>query len=642
MPSSPSMWFQRVVRPKVFCLLTSLFLVFATEHSLAQSIVNWKLSAEYYGIDARIVLEGQLPSDDPRGGAWRMYAVDSPPPSRALSVQFDSLPIGLTLRDSLKQIGIQSGYDPYFDNVVSYFNQRALVWADYIIDSNFVGGEVTADIEYMICNDIICLPPNDITISSTFVETQDPFIEIPTPSHAPIRLTRLTPPFNFQDLPLSDMEDSTSMWGFILLAIGAGFAALLMPCIYPMIPLTVSYFSNHSKGAPLRLALLYGFSIVGTFTALGVGLSVIMGSAGALIVSANPWVNLAIAIAFLIFGLSLIGVINLRLPSSWTNWFNRKGAERQGYIGVLFMGLALTLVSFTCTAPFIGILLPSIAEGEWFYGIIGMAVFSGTFALPFVGFACFPQALNILPGSGRWMREVAVVVGFIEIAAAVKFFSNADLVWGLGLIDRSLVISLWIVLAALAGLYLIGHLTTTLNTESQRIGAGNLMFGILFFGLAIYLVPGLFGARLGWIDTYLPPRMENTANFFGRDIHQEWITDDLPKAFSEAIQLDQPLFIDFSGYTCTNCRGMEVNVFEKETVSEILSQNFVLSRLYTDGPHGREFQAIQEDITGTVALPTYAIMDGSDENQPITQLSGVVSKEEFETFLRYGLQKFSD
>jgi len=636
------MLFQQVAKHRVCYAFVSFFLIAVAEHSSAQDLVEWRISAEYYGADARVVVEGNLPNDDPQGGPWRMYALDSPPPSRALDVQFDSIPEGLALQDSLKQIGIRSRFDPYFDKVVTYFHKSALIWADYFIDSNFVGGEVVADLEFMICNDMICLPPDSVTIASTFVEIQDPFTEVPAPLSTIIDLASFTPPLDFRALSLSDTQENTSIWGFIFLAIAAGFGALLMPCIYPMIPLTVSFFSNYSQGAPIRMALLYGLSIVATFTTFGVGLSVILGSAGSYIVSSNPWVNVVIAIAFLIFGLSLLGVINLRLPSSLTNWFERRGIERQGYFGVLLMGLALTLVSFTCTVPFVGLLLPSIANGDWFYGMIGMAVFSITFALPFVGFACFPQTLRLLPGSGRWMREVAVVVGFIEIAAAVKFFSNADLVWGLGLIDRSLAISLWIVLAALAGLYLIGHLPTSLNTEPQRIGVGNLVFGIFFFGLAVYLVPGLFGGRLGWLDSYLPPRLQDSISLFGSQTHPQWVTDDLSHAFSEATLIEKPLFIDFSGYTCANCRGMEVNVLEQAGISQILAENFVLSRLYTDGPQGREFQMIQEDITGTLALPTYAIMDGAHQGQPIAQLSGVVSREEFENFLRYGLDKYSD
>ncbi len=612
----------------------------------AQSTVSWDVGAEYHGASARIVVEGTLPPDDPSGGAWQMYALDSPKPSRALTVRFDSLPAGLVLSDSLRQLNVQSRYDSYFDKVVTYFRGSAVVWADYTIEQNFSGGVVEGRIEFMICNDLFCLQPDSISFSSSFTEVSTPLLAVPAISPGPIELSNPSSPLRMENLPVSDMESDTpsGLLGFLLLAIGAGFGALLMPCIYPMIPLTVSYFTQHAQGTPIRMALLYGLAIVITFTGLGVGLSILVGSAGTQIVAANPWVNLVIATAFLVFGLSLLGVFNLRLPSSLVTWFDRKGTERQDYIGVLFMGLALTLVSFTCTVPFVGLLLPSIASGAWFYGILGMATFSLTFALPFVAFACFPRALKALPGSGGWMREVAIVFGFLEIAAAVKFFSNVDLVWGLGLIDRPLAIALWIVLASLAGFYLIGHLRFLEEAPATRVGAGRLLFGVLFFGLAVYLLPGFFGGQLGRLDAYLPPHGPDAVSLFddGLQHEQKWITDDLPKAFSEAVLLDRPLFIDFSGYTCTNCREMEVNVFKRGEVNRLLADHFVLSRLYTDGPDGRQFQEFQEKLTGTRALPTYAIMDGSAVDQPLIQLSGVVSSEKLEAFLRHGLQQYGD
>ncbi len=648
MRSSVCMWFRRVAWHRQsgsfgIALVLTLIPIGVT---VAQPTPLWGVRAEYYDASARIVVEGTLPPDDPSGGAWRMYALDSPKPSRALAVRFDSLPTGLVLLDSLRQLNVQSGFDPNFDIVVTYFQGSAVVWADYTIEQNFSGGVVEGSIEFVICNDLICLPPDSTLFSSSFTEVSTPLPAAPVISSASIELSNPSKPLRVEDLPISDMESdaSSGLLGFLFLAIGAGFGALLMPCIYPMIPLTVSYFTRHAQGTPIRMALLYGLAIVATFTLLGVGLSALVGSAGTQIVAANPWVNLVIATAFLVFGLSLLGVFNLRLPSSIATWFDRKGSERQDYIGILFMGLALTLVSFTCTVPFVGLLLPSIASGAWFYGILGMVTFSLTFALPFVAFACFPRALKALPGSGGWMREVAIVFGFLEIAAAVKFFSNADLVWGLGLIDRPLAIALWIVLAFLAGFYLIGHLRFLEEAPAMRIGAGRLLFGVLFFGLAVYLLPGLFGGRLGRLDAYLPPRGPDAMSLFdaGLQHEQKWITDDLPEAFSEAVLLDQPLFIDFSGYTCTNCREMEVNVFERGEVSRLLADHFVLSRLYTDGPDGRQFQEFQEKLTGTRALPTYAIMDGSAVDQPLIQLSGVISSEKFEGFLQHGLRQYED
>ena len=648
MQNSVCMWFRLVAYPRQaasFLILLVWSLVTVGDLT-AQSTVSWLTKAEYHGELARVVFEGNLPPNEPEGGAWRMYALDSPPPSRALNVQFESFPIGLTELDSLNQFEVQSGFDPFFDKVVTYFVGRGLVWADYEVGPGFSGGEIHGSIEFMICNNRICLPPDSHEFSAVFSEASAPLRSVPIATVAPLELPNSVGLLSVEDLPISDMEssDSSGLFGFLLLAIGAGFGALLMPCVYPMIPLTVSYFTHHAQGTPLRMALLYGVAIVVTFTGLGVALSILVGSAGTQIVAANPWVNLTIATAFLLFGLSLLGLFSIKLPSKLVNWFDRKGRERQDYVGVFFMGLALTLVSFTCTVPFVGLLLPSIASGSWFYGVLGMGTFSVTFALPFVAFACFPRALQALPGSGGWMREVAIVFGFIEIAAAIKFFSNADLVWGLGLIDRSLAIALWVVLAALAGLYLIGHLRLSPDSASARVGAARLLFGVLFLGLAVYMLPGLFGGRLGRLDAYLPPRGpdEFVLSSFESGVRQEWITDDLPSAFSEATLRDQPLFIDFSGYTCTNCREMEVNVFERGEVSKLLASDFVLSRLYTDGPGGREFQVFQENVTGTRALPTYAIVDGRMPDRPLVQLSGVVSAERFEAFLLQGLTEYSD
>ncbi len=643
------MWFRRTAwrRPSGSFGIALILTLLSVGVTAAQPVVSWDVRAEYHHASARIVVEGVLPPDDLSGGAWRMYALDSPRPSRAIVLEIDSLPAGFVPLDSLRQLNVQSGFDPNFDKVVTYFRGRALVWADYAVAQDFSGGVVTGSIEFMICNDRICYPPDSAAFSSSFTEVDSPFPLTPIPASLSVDAAALPVPLSMESLPGSDMDSDASagLWRFLLLAVGAGFGALLMPCIYPMIPLTVSYFTRHAQGTPIRMALLYGVAIVATFTGLGVGLSILVGSAGTQIVAANPWVNLGIATAFLVFGLSLLGVFNLRLPSSLVTWFDRKGTERQDYLGVLFMGLALTLVSFTCTVPFVGLLLPSIASGAWFYGILGMATFSLTFALPFVAFACFPRALKALPGSGGWMRDVAIVFGFLEIAAAVKFFSNADLVWGLGLIDRPLAIAFWMVLASLAGFYLIGHLRFLENAPTTRIGAGRLLFGVLFFGLAVYLLPGLFGGRLGRLDAYLPPRALDSVSLFdtGMQQDQEWITDDLPGAFSEAVLHDRPLFIDFSGYTCTNCREMEVNVFERGEVSRLLADHFVLSRLYTDGPEGRQFQEFQEKLTGTRALPTYAIMNGNSvEDPPLVQLSGVVSSEAFEEFLQRGLRQYGD
>jgi thiol:disulfide interchange protein DsbD len=444
------------------------------------------------------------------------------------------------------------------------------------------------------------------------------------------------------------------LFGFLLLAIGAGAAALLTPCVFPMIPLTVSYFTKHTdnRSESLRMAGLYGLSIVLVFTGLGVAMSVLVGAAGAQTIAANPWVNLFIGSVFVLFALSLLGLFELRLPSGLVNYFNQQSNEQSGYLGVLFMALTLTLVSFSCTAPFVGALLASAAGGAWFYPLAGMAAFSATFALPFVGFALFPKGLDSLPQSGSWMNAVKVTLGFVELAAALKFLSNADLVWGTNLLSRPLAIAITVVLFALAGLYLLGKLRLKHEPAVEAIGSLRLLAATAFLGAALYMLPGLFGARLGALDAYLPPRQADDVSLLTQTSASEeasasesafaWHTDDIDAAFADAKQVNKPVFIDFTGYTCTNCRDMEANVFPKSPVAEQFRSDFVLLRLYTDAPpKGTEFQQYQLKLTGTTALPTYAIVDPSDRSL-ISQTSGTASVETFASFLERGATRFAN
>ena len=309
----------------------------------------------------------------------------------------------------------------------------------------------------------------------------------------------------------------------------------------------------------------------------------------------------------------------------------------------MFMGFSLTLVSFSCTVPFVGLLLPAIAGGAWFYGVVGMLAFSISFSLPFVLFALFPKALGALPGAGSWMDALKVVFGFVELVAAIKFLSNADILWGLGLISRPLAIAVSVSLFALAGLYLIGALQLRHQAAVAATGVGRLLAATFFFGLALYLLPGLFGAPLGRLDAYLPPRQYGDVSLLatGQESHDGgWIVDDMDAAFAEARTLARPVMVDFTGYTCTNCRDMEVNVFTRPEIAQAFEQEFVLLRLYTDGARDRELQRYQLDMTGTVALPTYAILHPETPATPLAQLSGVTSPDRFARFLREGASSY--
>jgi thiol:disulfide interchange protein DsbD len=588
-------------------------------------------------------------------GDWKMYALDSPPPSRSVGVTFDSLVAGLQ-HSPIRQQMPQRGYDPNFEKEVTYFAGEAVLEADITVDALVAPGtyNVTGTITYMICNDQMCLPPTDQPF------TQPLQVEAgATTSAAPlIDGVEETTSSNGAAIASAtgDLDDARrgGLWGFLLLAVGAGAAALLTPCVFPMIPLTVSYFTKHAadRSEALRMASMYGLSIIVIFTGLGALMAALIGASGAQSIAANPWVNLFIGAVFVVFALSLLGLFELRLPSGLLNYVNRQGNERTGYMGVLFMGLTLTLVSFSCTAPFVGGLLAATTGGEWTYPIVGMMAFSATFALPFVGFALFPNRLEALPKSGSWMNVVKVVLGFVELAAALKFLSNADLIWGWNVLSRPLAIAITVTLFALCGLYLLGKLRLAHEPPTEQIGSLRLLAATAFLGLALYMLPGLFGAQLGAIDAYLPPRqagdpnlMAATATSPGAPAPNEeldWFVDDRAAAFEEARAQDKPVFVDFTGYTCTNCRDMEANVFTEPKIARRFEQNFVLLRLYTDAPpKGPEYQRYQLRLTGTTALPTYVVLDPQDET-PVDRVSGTMSAEAFGQFLDRGAAAFSN
>jgi thiol:disulfide interchange protein DsbD len=605
---------------------------------------------------------------------WKMYAVDSPPPSRGVTVTFDSVSTALSQEGDLQQSEPSRGYDPNFQKEVSYFEGSGTVRAQFAVSGDAESGRhvIAGTVEFMVCTREMCLPP-----------TRNPF-ETAVVVEGEGKGGGTAESENRGDGEWGSGEDDETksrgdeetarggsveserrgagpgsssggggMLGFLLLAIGAGGAALLTPCVFPMIPLTVSFFTRHtdSRSQAVRMAGIYGLAIVLTFTGLGVAMAMILGAAGAQTVAANPWVNLFIGLVFVVFALSLLGLFELKLPSSLVNYFNRQGDERGGLLGVVFMGLTLTLVSFSCTAPFVGGLLAATAGGQWFHPVVGMVAFSATFALPFVGFALFPKALDSLPKSGSWMNAVKVTLGFVELAAALKFLSNADLIWGTGLLSRPLAIAMTVVIFFCAGLYLLGKLRLRHEPAPDGIGSLRLVASMAFFATALYMVPGLLGAPLGALDAYLPPRLTSDVSLVSTlqsrtggegaaESEFAWHTDDVDAAFAEAQETGKPVFIDFTGYTCTNCRDMEANVFPKPPVAEQLRQRFVLLRLYTDDmPEGAEFQRLQLRMTGTTALPTYAIVDPADRTV-LRTVSGVHPVDEFAAFLERGAQAF--
>jgi len=573
---------------------------------------------------------------------WKLYALDSPA-GRPLAIEFDSLPPGVML-EGVRQQQPETGYDPNFDMDVRYFMDSAAIQAGIALPDEIQEGHRTlqGQITYMVCNDDMCLPPRtepfEVALSfeqgparAEFAEARWPGMEQP----------------GEQRMAARTETAEAGMTGFLLLAIGAALATLLTPCVLPMVPLTVSYFSSCAtdRSGAIRTALVFGVSIVVLFTGLGAATSALLGAAGAVQIASNPWVNLALGIIFVAFALSLLGAFELRVPSKLLNYLNQRGKRQSGLLGVALMALTTVLVSFSCTAPFVGGLLAASAQGSWLRPLVGMLIFSSVLALPFVLLALFPGAMSRLPRSGPWMNTMKGVLGFVELAAALKFLSNADLVMGWGILPRPAAIALLMAIAGVAGVFILGKLSPGQEVREVNVGAGRLIGAVLSFGFVLYLLPGLLGSPLGWLDAYLPPQTSGTIAALpsqpGATVAEfPWHTDDIDAAFSEARERNVPVFVDFTGYTCTNCREMEATVFPKPEVAGQLRNDFVLLRLYTDGrEHGQTFQEYQLNLTGTIALPTYAVV--TPEGTMISAHSGMASVAEFASFLEAGQMQFA-
>ena len=399
--------------------------------------------------------------------------------------------------------------------------------------------------------------------------------------------------------------------GFIWLAVSTGLLSLLTPCVFPMVPITIAYFSGDSasRSRGVRTALLFALGIIATFTALGLTLAAVFGAAGLNRFAANPVVNLIFAALFLVFAANLFGWLELSLPSPLLNRAHSRASGGES-LGALLMGATFTLTSVTCTAPFVGTLLVLASRGTWVAPIVGMLVYSAAFALPFFLLALAPRYVARLPRAGEWMRTMRVLIGLLEVGAAVKFLSNADMVEQWGLFTRDTVLYLWAMLAVVGALYLARRAFARLRSESAPPLAGAASALAAMF-VAAWLVSGVNGRALPQVDAFLPPTAEAATRVSGDGaMTTPWVVNNHPAALAAARATGKLVFVDFTGYTCTNCRWMEANVFRNPRVASELG-TFVLSRLYTDG-EGEVYerqQAFQEQTFGTVALPLYAVVD---------------------------------
>ena len=478
--------------------------------------------------------------------------------------------------------------DEYFGKYGEY-SKEALYEQDVKLATD--GGKVDVVVSYQACNEDNCTSPTEEEITITLGQT------------APTQEIKAT----------KDAAGSGSLWGMILEAILWGFAALLTPCVFPMVPMTVSFFMKGS-GSPTKgriNASLYGLFIVLLYTLPIAAIIIITRIVGGDAVTADifnwlatHWLpNILFFVVFMVFAASFFGAFEITLPSKLVNKSDEK-SEKGGIGGIFFMALTLVLVSFSCTGPIVGSVLIKSTAGEFWNPILTMLAFSIAFALPFTLFAFFPSMLKKLPKSGGWLNSVKVVLGFIEVALGFKFLSVADQVYHWGILDREVYLAIWIVVFTMLGFYLLGKIRFAHDSEIKHIGVGRLALAIVVFSFVVYLIPGMWGAPLSQLSGYLPPlssqdfvltnggsavtaeaTKSNTGVKYGDVLHLPHGLNgffDLEEAEEYAEKVDKPIFIDFTGHGCVNCREMESLVWSDEAVLELLRNEYVICALYTD------------------------------------------------------------
>ncbi|GAB3707887.1 cytochrome c biogenesis protein CcdA [Spirosoma flavus] len=568
---------------------------------------------------------------------WHIYSSDLDPNIGPIptSFKFSTSDAWQTV-GSAKPVGVEEVFVQVWGAKVRQFANKAVFIQKVKILKPDPSFKATA--EYMACSDKdgTCLPPAEVELSATIktlagvtapTATSTAVVSAPKTESAVTKpasetavaatsaqalpdtvaakaiepITTEAPVVAQASTSETDATSSGSLGGFLLAAFLSGLVALLTPCVFPIIPATVSFFTNQQGGQ--WKALLYGVFIIGIYVLIGTVVSRVNGPAFANFVSTHWLPNVLFFAVFFVFGLSFLGLFEIVLPSSLVNKADAK-SEQGGIAGIFFMAFTLVLVSFSCTGPIVGSLLVASAGGEVVKPILGMAAFSSAFAVPFTLFAAFPQWLRNLPRSGGWLNSVKVVLGFLELALALKFLSVADQVYHWGLLDREVFLSIWIVIFALIGFYFLGKLRLPHDSEVKTISVQKLLLAIATFSFVVYMIPGLWGAPLKALSGYLPPETSQDFNVqggggksvgaerqisenikYGNLFHLPHSLEgffDYKQALAYSKKVNKPVFIDFTGHGCVNCREMEARVWSDPAVLSRLQNDFVVVALYVD------------------------------------------------------------
>jgi thiol:disulfide interchange protein DsbD len=679
-------------------ILFLLLFLFAFAKGNAQILepVKWTSKIEKKsGNNAVLVFDGTIEKD------WHMYSQFTPEGGPlALEITFKNQKGNYELVGKAKEGKTKTAFNDVFGVNETFFEGKAHIEQEIkIINPNLK--TVDVDFDFQVCKEV-CINSNkkfSIAIPSTFkmdaVATvteskldETKVVGLAVDTVKPVAVDTTKAEVHTAPAGISTQEEvpapapTRSLWSIFFVAFISGFAALLTPCVFPMIPMTVSFFTKQSKSRAkgIRNAIIYGFSIIAIYVILGLIVTKIFGADALNALSTDVWFNLIFFVILIIFATSFLGAFEIMLPNSWANKADQQ-ADRGGLVGILFMALALAIVSFSCTGPIVGTLLVEAASNGGIAPIVGMLGFSLALALPFMLFAMFPGWLNSLPKSGGWLNTVKVVLGFLELALAFKFLSNADLVLQLHFLEREVFIAIWIAIFAALTLYLFGKITLPHDSPLHHISVGRLYLGLLTLVFTVYLIPGLWGAPLKLISAFPPPPQYSESPFGvggssnsnvsaesakglpdGAELgpHGIMVFHDYEDGLAYAKSINKPIMLDFTGYACVNCRKMENNVWSEPTILPILKNDVVLISLYVDDkrelPKEEQFVTKSGDKIITVGdkwtdfmiskyktntQPLYVITDleGKNLNSSKPTIS-YVSADEYLHWLKEGIGNF--
>lgn len=590
-----------------------LLIGYSTAFSQILKPVKWSFSSQL--IDGQTLRVTASASVDK---GWHVYALslpdNGPIPTRFSITPSDLYEISGNIIEKPKS---KVQHDKTFGMEVGYFEGSFLLVQELKVKSS-KSFTVTGELEFMACNDEQCLAPETVEFQLPVslpvvaaVETHnaqketESVVAVSSEASVTVEADSVVLEKAAETVELSSPEsESRSYWAIFWLAFAGGLAALLTPCVFPMIPMTVSFFTKHSKtrASGMRNALFYALSIIVIYVILGTVVTSVFGADSLNELSTAAWFNGLFGILLIVFAISFFGAFELVLPSKWVNAADR-GADKGGLIGSFFMAATLALVSFSCTGPIVGGLIVQAAREGGMAPVVGMLGFSSAIALPFAFFAAFPGYLNSLPKSGGWLNSVKVVLGFIELAFAMKFLSMADMILKLGWLPREMFLAIWIVIFGAMGFYLIGKIRLPHDSAMERVPVPRFMLALITFAFTIYMIPGLWGAPVKLISGFPPPGRYAESPFgVGNDVpvnstastslnassgmhygpHGILMFHDYDLALAHAKNVNKPLMLDFTGDGCVNCRKMEDNVWSDPVVKQLLINDFVIVSLVVD------------------------------------------------------------